>query len=285
MSLSLLSWTAIWFDVGADALQRLVARPCWRCRRWPRGRPSWPGRSARAGPVTLKSLGACAVGQRTGRLVALRLERAAPARSPAWSSWSAAACDPAAACRPGVVDAESAQRGRGDDRQGEQGDQTRADAPVAQGYSRARCPSGPSASAGPSAASPPGAAAPGRAARSPLSPGAAGPWFWVCWGEEPRSVPPRGSCSAAALPSLLKRPCTSVATSGPGVPPLERRDGVGVVGRRTRPMVVVSDRRCSPFPAATRRCVAPPARRPETRGGAWNSSTVPDLQQGPCTGL
>ena len=57
------------------------------------------------------------------------------------------------------------------------------------------------------------------------------PWFWACWGEEPRSVPPRGSGSAAALPSLLKRPCTSVATSGPGVPPRERRDGVGVVGR------------------------------------------------------
>ncbi len=63
------------------------------------------------------------------------------------------------------------------------------------------------------------AAPPERWARSLVSPAAAGPGFWACWGEEPRSVPPRGSCSAAALPSLLKRPCTSVATSGPGVLP------------------------------------------------------------------
>ncbi|MFF8847050.1 hypothetical protein ACF08N_30775 [Streptomyces sp. NPDC015127] len=36
------------------------------------------------------------------------------------------------------------------------------------------------------------AEAPEREPRSPLSPGAAGPWLWACWGEEPRSVP-RGS--------------------------------------------------------------------------------------------
>ncbi len=78
-----------------------------------------------------------------------------------------------------------------------------------------------------------GAAAPVRAVRSPLSPACAGPWFWACWGEELTAegpVPPCGSGSAEALPSLLKRPCTSVATSGPGVPPLERWDGVGVLG-------------------------------------------------------
>ncbi|CAM5226275.1 hypothetical protein SAURM35S_06318 [Streptomyces aurantiogriseus] len=69
----------------------------------------------------------------------------------------------------------------------------------------------------------------GRPERSPLSPDGPGPGFWACWGEEPRSVPPCGSGSAEALPSLLKRPCTSVATSGPGAPPLERKDGVGVL--------------------------------------------------------
>ena len=52
--------------------------------------------------------------------------------------------------------------------------------------------------------------------------------FWARWGEEPRSVPPCGSGSAAALLSLLKRPCTSVATSGPGVP---RVNGGTVSGR------------------------------------------------------
>ena len=67
--------------------------------------------------------------------------------------------------------------------------------------------------------------------RSPPSPASAGPGFWACWGEEPLvPVPPCGSGSAEALPSLLKRPCTSVATSGPGAPPRERKDGVGVVG-------------------------------------------------------
>ena len=121
-------------------------------------------------------------------------------------------------------------------------------------------PSGPCGSErGRGSASPLGRRRAGaRSARHRCRRTAAGPWFWACWGEEPRSVPPRGSGSAAALPSLLKRPCTSVATSGPGVPPRERRDGVGVVGARTRPMVVVSDRRCSPFPpplgAALRPC-------------------------------
>jgi hypothetical protein len=59
-----------------------------------------------------------------------------------------------------------------------------------------------------------------------------GPWFWACWGEELTAlgpVPPCGSGSAEALPSLLKRPCTSVATSGPGALPGERKDGVGVL--------------------------------------------------------
>jgi hypothetical protein len=67
-----------------------------------------------------------------------------------------------------------------------------------------------------------GAVAPGRAERSPLPPTSAGPGFWACWGEElplVGPVPPCGSDSAEALPSLLKRPCTSVATSGPGAPP------------------------------------------------------------------
>lgn len=81
-----------------------------------------------------------------------------------------------------------------------------------------------------------GAVAPGRAERSPLPPTSAGPGFWACWGEEPRSAPPCGSGSAGALPSLLKRPCTSVATSGPGASPGKRRGGVGVVqGRRCAP--------------------------------------------------
>ncbi|GGT30070.1 hypothetical protein GCM10010254_58420 [Streptomyces chromofuscus] len=75
--------------------------------------------------------------------------------------------------------------------------------------------------------------APGRPERGPPSPVGAGPWPWACWGEELPAmgpVPPCGSGSAEALPSLLKRPCTSVATSGPGAPPRERKDGVGVVG-------------------------------------------------------
>ncbi len=32
------------------------------------------------------------------------------------------------------------------------------------------------------------------------APSTAGPRPWACWGDEPRSVPPRGSCSAAASP-------------------------------------------------------------------------------------
>ena len=73
-----------------------------------------------------------------------------------------------------------------------------------------------------------GAAAPGRA-RSEPSPGGVGPGFWACWGEAlpfMGPVPSCGSGSAEALPSLLKRPCTSVATSGPGVPPRERTNTV-----------------------------------------------------------
>ncbi|GHF88398.1 hypothetical protein GCM10018787_41280 [Streptomyces thermodiastaticus] len=75
-------------------------------------------------------------------------------------------------------------------------------------------------------------------------------------------VPPWGSGFAEALPSLLKRPCTSVATSGPGVRPRQRTDGVGVVGKVLGPSpVVVGDRRWFPLLAATRRCVAPRVRR------------------------
>ncbi len=77
------------------------------------------------------------------------------------------------------------------------------------------------------------AGVPPRPARSAPPPDGVGPGFWACWGEELTAmgpVPPCGSGSAEALPSLLKRPCTSVATSGPGAPPRERRDGVGVVG-------------------------------------------------------
>ncbi len=92
------------------------------------------------------------------------------------------------------------------------------------------------------------------------APSTAGPRFWACWGEEPRSVPPRGSCSAAALPSLLNRPCTSVATSGPGVPPGDRWDGVESWGT-CGPMVVVGDRRVSlslpPRSALSRATCAP----------------------------
>src|SRR4051812_33579270 len=73
---------------------------------------------------------------------------------------------------------------------------------------------------------PEGADTPERPERSPPSPDGDWPGFWACWGEEPRSVPPCGSGSAGALPSLLKRPCTSVATSGPGAPPRERRNTV-----------------------------------------------------------
>ncbi len=79
---------------------------------------------------------------------------------------------------------------------------------------------------------PAGPVVPERPGRSAPSPAGAG--FWACWGEELTAmgpVPPCGSGSAEALPSLLKRPCTSVATSGPGAPPRERKDGVGVVGR------------------------------------------------------
>src|SRR4051794_27559390 len=56
----------------------------------------------------------------------------------------------------------------------------------------------------------------------PEPPSTPGPGFWACWGEELPTlgpVPPCCSGSAEALPSLLKRPCTSVATSGPGAPP------------------------------------------------------------------
>src|SRR5690606_28161900 len=70
--------------------------------------------------------------------------------------------------------------------------------------------------AGADSAGPPGADAPGR---SPPSPDTGRPGIWACWGEElpgMAPVPPCGSGSAEALPSLLKRPCTSVATSGPG---------------------------------------------------------------------
>ncbi len=90
-------------------------------------------------------------------------------------------------------------------------------------------PEGPAAGfrAGAGPAGPGGADAPGRPGRSPPSP--AGPGFWACWGEGPPfmgPVPPCGSGSAEALPSLLKRPCTSVATSGPGTPSDERRGTV-----------------------------------------------------------
>ncbi|GHE07777.1 hypothetical protein GCM10010339_53860 [Streptomyces alanosinicus] len=73
---------------------------------------------------------------------------------------------------------------------------------------------------------------PGRPLRGPPSPDAAGPGFWACWGEElpfTGPVPLCDSGSAEALPSLLKRPCTSVATSGPGAPPRERRDTVSAL--------------------------------------------------------
>lgn len=115
------------------------------------------------------------------------------------------------------------------------------------------------------------------------APSTAGPRFWACWGEEPRSVPPRGSCSAAALPSLLNRPCTSVATSGPGVPPGDRWDGVESWGI-CRPMVVVGDRRVFlsvPPRSAQCRATCAPA---DSRGGLANSSTVADLQQGASVG-
>lgn len=92
------------------------------------------------------------------------------------------------------------------------------------------------------------------------APSTAGPRFWACWGEEPRSVPPRGSCSAAALPSLLNRPCTSVATSGPGVPPGDRWDGVESWGVSAPWWSSVTGASPSPCRRA-RRCVAPPARR------------------------
>ncbi len=78
------------------------------------------------------------------------------------------------------------------------------------------------------------AEAPGRPPRSPPSAAWPGPGFWACWGEELTAlgpVPPCGSGSAEALPSLLKRPCTSVATSGPGAPPRERRDTVSALWR------------------------------------------------------
>lgn len=68
--------------------------------------------------------------------------------------------------------------------------------------------------------------------RAPPSPDATWPGFWACWGEELPllgAVPPCGSGSAEALPSLLKRPCTSVATSGPGTPRVNGRHGVGVL--------------------------------------------------------
>ncbi len=115
------------------------------------------------------------------------------------------------------------------------------------------------------------------------APSTAGPRFWACWGEEPRSVPPRGSCSAAALPSLLNRPCTSVATSGPGVPPGDRWDGVESWGT-CRPMVVVGDRRVFlSLPPRSARCRATCAPA-DSRGGPANSSTVEDLQQGASVG-
>ncbi len=83
---------------------------------------------------------------------------------------------------------------------------------------------------------PPGVAdeadTPGRPLRSPPSPDGAWPGFWACWGEELPFMGPVPSCdsgSAEALPSLLKRPCTSVATSGPGAPPRERRDTVSAL--------------------------------------------------------
>ncbi len=41
------------------------------------------------------------------------------------------------------------------------------------------------------ASAPPTAVVPDCCARSPPSPAA--PAFWACWGEEPRSFPPRGS--------------------------------------------------------------------------------------------
>ncbi len=68
-------------------------------------------------------------------------------------------------------------------------------------------------------------------------------------GSGPRPAPPRGSGSPAAPPSLLKRPCTSVATSGPGVP----RAGGGTVSslgaRRPRDTV---DRRVPVHRRSTR---------------------------------
>ncbi|GGV10760.1 hypothetical protein GCM10010260_56580 [Streptomyces filipinensis] len=83
---------------------------------------------------------------------------------------------------------------------------------------------------------PPGVAeeadTPWRPLRSPPSPDGAWPGFWACWGEELPFMGPVPSCdsgSAEALPSLLKRPCTSVATSGPGAPPRERRDTVSAL--------------------------------------------------------
>lgn len=110
------------------------------------------------------------------------------------------------------------------------------------------------------------------------APSTAGPRFWACWGEEPRSVPPRGSCSAAALPSLLNRPCTSVATSGPGVPPGDRWDGVESWGISAPWWSSVTG--ASPLLAAARGAVSRHLRAGCSRGGPANSSTVADLQQG-----
>lgn len=131
-----------------------------------------------------------------------------------------------------LVDAQRAQRGGRDHGQGQQRHQTRGDAPVAQRHPRAGATGAGRRLRRSRGGELGDADAPGRPERSPPSPDGLGPGFWACWGEEPTAigpVPPCGSGSAEALPSLLKRPCTSVATSGPGVPPRERKDGVGVL--------------------------------------------------------
>lgn len=115
-------------------------------------------------------------------------------------------------------------------------------------------------------------------------PGVAPPESPAAWAG-PLPVPP-GCCSGspAAPLSLLKRPCTSVATSGPGVPRDEADRTVSSHGGLPGPPRIAR-RPWKPFTAA--RCsYAPPARRLRWRcGGPGNSSTVLDLPTRPVADL
>ena len=167
----------------------------------------------------------------TGGLVALLLERGRPARWPAWSCPSAAACSRAAGCRrccrlmrrePSEVAATTGSVSSATRRVG--------DTPVAQGYSRSRADAAPRSPGrrcgGVGRARRRGHGRNARSAhRRPHRRGRARVPGVLGRGDA-RSVPPWGSGSAEALPSLLKRPCTSVATSGPGALPRERTDTV-----------------------------------------------------------